>query len=107
PPPRGWRADPRRAGEPGLLLDAALRAAGSPEGRRAALRIRGDTAAGKAVDVVELRTSRGPLRYWIDRSGKLRRLELRTRAGAWAQLDLTPTTVPRLIPAPRPPAGGR
>ncbi|MCL7455718.1 hypothetical protein M8I35_00820 [Micromonospora sp. MSM11] len=105
PPAEGWRADPRRAGELGLLLDAALRAA-RPGGRDAARRIRGDTVAGRTVDVVELRTARGPLRYWIDRSGELRRLELRTRVGAWAQLDLTPGTVPRLVPAPRPPAGG-
>ncbi|MEW2377862.1 hypothetical protein AB0883_17410 [Micromonospora sp. NPDC047812] len=107
PPARGWRADPRRAGDLGLLLDAALRAAGSAGGRDAALRVRGDTVAGKSVDVVELRTSRGLLRYWIDRSGTLRRLELRTRTGAWAQLDLTPTTVPRLVAPPRSPAGGR
>ncbi|MFG1777419.1 hypothetical protein ACGFIG_13440 [Micromonospora sp. NPDC049048] len=99
PPARGWRADAGRAGELGLLLDAALRAARSPDGRDAARRVRGDTTAGKAVDVIELRTPRGPLRYWIDRSGALRRLELRTRVGAWAQLDLTPATVPRLAPA--------
>ncbi|MGK5518000.1 hypothetical protein ACSNN9_01430 [Micromonospora sp. URMC 107] len=107
PPTRGWRADPQRAGELGVLLDAALRAAASTGGRGAALRVRGDTVAGKTVDVVELRTPRGLLRYWIDRAGALRRLELRTRAGAWAQLDLTPATVPRLAPAPRTPAGGR
>ncbi|MGC5334665.1 hypothetical protein [Micromonospora sp. DT62] len=107
PPARGWGADPRRAGDLGLLLDAALRAARSPGGRGAPLRVRGDTVAGKTVDVVELRTSRGLLRYWIDRAGALRRLELRTRTGAWAQLDLTPTTVPRLVPPPRPPGGGR
>ncbi|MEU4377992.1 hypothetical protein [Micromonospora echinofusca] len=106
PPAEGWRADPRRAGELGLLLDAALRAAG-PGGREAPRRIRGDTVAGRTVDVVELRTARGPLRYWIDRSGELRRLERRTRVGAWAQLDLTPDPVPRLVPAPRPPVGGR
>ncbi|WP_247685555.1 hypothetical protein [Micromonospora sp. C31] len=106
PPARGWRADARRAGELGLLLDTALRAAGSG-GRGAAVRVRGDAVAGRTVDVVELRTARGPLRYWIDRSGALRRLELRTSAGAWAQLDLAPDTVPRLTPAPRPSARGR
>ncbi|MEH1099385.1 hypothetical protein V6V16_09455, partial [Micromonospora sp. CPCC 205561] len=90
--------DPGRAGELGPMLDATLRAAG-PTGRRgAALRVRGDTLAGRAVDVVELRAPGGPLRYWVDRSGELRRVELRTRAGAWAQLDLTPATVPRLAP---------
>ncbi|WP_326563564.1 hypothetical protein [Micromonospora peucetia] len=107
PPAQGWLADPRRAGELGLLLDAALRAARSPGGRDAALRVRGDSVAGKAVDVVELPGSGGPLRYWIDRSGTLSRLELRTRTGAWAQLDLTPATVPRLAPVPGRPAGGR
>ncbi|MCM0674417.1 hypothetical protein NCC78_06905, partial [Micromonospora phytophila] len=89
------------------------RAGGSTRPRGAALRIRADTLAGKTVDVVELRTSGAPLRYWIDSSGLLRRLELRTSAGAWAQLDLTPGAVPRLTPAapapkrPPRPARGR
>ncbi|MEU9508078.1 hypothetical protein AB0D32_17575 [Micromonospora sp. NPDC048170] len=107
PPARGWLADPQRAGEVGGLLDAALRAAGAPGRRGAAMRIRGDTVAGKAVDVVELPASGGPLRYWIDRSGTLLRLEVRTRADVWAQLDLTPATVPRLAPAPGRPSRGR
>ncbi|MER7331835.1 MULTISPECIES: hypothetical protein [unclassified Micromonospora] len=101
PPARGWRADPTRAGDLGLLLDAALRAARPPAPRGAALRVRGDSLRGKTVDVVELRVSGALLRYWIDRSGVLRRLELRTRSGAWAQLDLAPGSVPRL-PAARP-----
>ncbi|SCL69617.1 hypothetical protein GA0070606_5137 [Micromonospora citrea] len=113
PPARGWRADPARAGDLGLLLDAALRAARSPGQRGTALRVRGDSLAGKSVDVVELRTSRALLRYWIDRSGLLRRLELRTRPGAWAQLDLAPGATPRLPPVgpapqrPRTPTAGR
>ncbi|MFG3715137.1 hypothetical protein ACIBTZ_04830 [Micromonospora sp. NPDC049460] len=113
PPAQGWRADPTRAGDLGLLLGAALRAARSPAPRGATLRVRGDSLSGRTVDVVELRTSGALLRYWIDRSGVLRRLELRTRSGAWAQLDLAPGAVPRL-PAARPapqrpeaPAGGR
>ncbi|MFG3704417.1 hypothetical protein ACGF7U_06735 [Micromonospora sp. NPDC047670] len=98
PPTRGWRADPTRADDLGLLLDAALRAARPPDQRGGALRVRGDSLAGETVDVVELRASRTLLRYWIDRTGVLRRLELRTRLGTWAQLDLTPGAVPRLPP---------
>ncbi|MGS2615193.1 hypothetical protein ACVCAH_11805 [Micromonospora sp. LZ34] len=101
PPTDGWRAGPARADDLDLLVDAALRAGGSAERRGDALRVRGDSLDGRTVDVVELRTSRALLRYWIDRSGLLRRLELRTRPGAWAQLDLTPGTVPRwAVPAP-------
>jgi hypothetical protein len=102
-----------RAGDLGRLLDAALRAARPPGQRSAALRVRGDSLAGETVDVVEVRTSRTPLRYWIDRSGLLRRLELRTRPGTWAQLDLAPGTVPRLPPVgpapqrPKAPTAGR
>ncbi|WP_433386560.1 hypothetical protein [Micromonospora sp. KLBMP9576] len=107
PPARGWLADPQRAGEVGRLLDAALRAARPPGQRHRAMRVRGDTIAGKTVDIVELRASGGLLRYWIDRSGGLHRLESRTRTGVWAQLDLTPATVPRLAPAPPRPDGGR
>jgi hypothetical protein len=36
------------------------------------------------------------IRYWMDRTGVLRRLELRTRTGAFAQLDITPGEVPTL-----------
>jgi hypothetical protein len=32
------------------------------------------------------------LRYWLDNGGVLRRLELRTGTGGFAQLDLTPAT---------------
>ena len=40
------------------------------------------------------------MRYWVDRSGLLRRLELRTRTGAFAQLDLVPGPVPDLPAVP-------
>ncbi|WP_233257736.1 hypothetical protein, partial [Micromonospora sp. S4605] len=97
----GWRAGPARADDLDLLVDAALRAGGSAGQRGQAVRVRGDSLDGRTVDVVELRASRALLRYWIDRSGLLRRLELRTRPGAWAQLDLTPGSVPRwTAPAP-------
>ncbi|MFI7573216.1 hypothetical protein [Micromonospora sp. NPDC049497] len=105
PPARGWRADPARD-DVAVLLDLALRAgAAPPEGT--ARRIRGDSLAGQGVDVVEVRTARTVLRYWIDRTGLLRRLELRTRPGTWAQLDLRPGPVPRLGgPAPARPTAG-
>ncbi|WP_420330291.1 hypothetical protein [Micromonospora endolithica] len=103
PPARGWRTDPARD-ELAVLLDAALGAGGAgPAGT--VRRIRGDNLHRRAVDVVEVRTARTVLRYWIDRDGLLRRLELRTGAGVWAQLDLSPGRVPRVGPAPaRPPS---
>ncbi|WP_205801020.1 hypothetical protein [Micromonospora thermarum] len=92
-PARGWRAAP--ADDLTALVAAALRAgASTPTGT--IRRIRGDSLAGTSVDVVELRASGAHLRYWVDRSGLLRRLELRTRADTWAQLDLVPGSVPRL-----------
>lgn len=74
----------------------ALRAArgGGPTGNPH--RVRGDNLAGTVVDVVEVDHGAGRTRYWIDRSGLLRRLELPSKAGAWAQLDLTPGRVPSL-----------
>nr|WP_187356253.1 hypothetical protein [Micromonospora costi] len=101
PPPADatWRTE--RAGTDDLttLIDVAL-AAGRTAPRGTAVRLREDTLADRAVDVVELRTTRSLQRYWIDRDGLLRRVELRTGPGAWAQLDLTPGTVPAL-PAPK------
>jgi hypothetical protein len=35
-------------------------------------------------------------RYWVDEEGGLRRVELRTRAGSFAQLDIAPGDVPTL-----------
>ncbi|WP_319461521.1 hypothetical protein [Micromonospora sp. RTP1Z1] len=109
-PPAGVSGPPAAPGTDDLdwLVDAALRAAGTPVAVRSAVRLRGDRLAGRTVDVVELRASRTPqLRYWIDRAGLLRRVELRTGRGVWAQLDLTPGRVPALPtvtppPAPRP-----
>jgi hypothetical protein len=40
------------------------------------------------------------MRYWVDRDGTLRRLEVRTRSGAYGYLDVVPGPVPTL---PRPP----
>ncbi|MDG4831966.1 hypothetical protein O7627_22040 [Solwaraspora sp. WMMD1047] len=72
--------------------------------RRSAVWLRRDVVAGQKVTVFELPkpveadTPRGQarMRYWVDRSGLLRRLELRTRTGAFAQLDLHPGQVPEL-----------
>lgn len=36
------------------------------------------------------------LRYWVDRAGALRRLEIRTRTGGIGQLDLDPGALPRI-----------
>ncbi|GIJ23968.1 hypothetical protein [Micromonospora lutea] len=101
PPKAGWRAGPHRTEALDPLVAAALRAARPTGVPGNAERVRGDTLAGATVDVVQVDTARGPLRYWVDRGGMLRRLELSTRAGAWAQLDLDPGRVP---PLTRPPA---
>ncbi|MDG4805205.1 hypothetical protein O7634_00330 [Micromonospora sp. WMMD1120] len=103
PLPAGpWRTSRTGADDLGVLVDAAL-AAGSVRHRGTAERVREDVIAGRAVDVVESGPATARLRYWIDRAdGSLRRLELRTGADAWAQLDLRPAVVPRLATAPRP-----
>ncbi|RAO50973.1 hypothetical protein PSN01_04382 [Micromonospora saelicesensis] len=86
-----------------MLVDAAI-AAGSVGQRGAAVRVREDVTAGRTVDVIESGPADARLRYWIDRDGSLRRLELQTDAGAWAHLDLQPAVVPRLAANPRPAA---
>ncbi|MEV4120993.1 hypothetical protein [Micromonospora sp. NPDC049645] len=104
PPPAGsWRVSRPGRDDLGLLIDAAL-AAGSVGHRGAAVRVREDVTAGRTVDVVESGPTGARLRYWIDHDGSLRRLELRTEAGAWAHLDLSPAVVPRLAATPRPAA---
>ncbi|MGC4875260.1 hypothetical protein ACLQ26_03190 [Micromonospora sp. DT43] len=108
PVPGGsWRSTRSARDDLDLLVDAAVAAAGPVRQSGAAVRVREDLAAGRTVDVVELRTADARLRYWIDRDGSLRRVELRTGPGAWAQVDLSPTVVPRLGPPPRatPPSG--
>ncbi|WBB67371.1 hypothetical protein [Micromonospora sp. WMMD812] len=104
PPPAGaaWRAGRAGPGELTALVDAALTAARTaPTG--AVQRLREDTLGGRTVDVVELRSAGNRVRYWVDRAGLLRRVELQTRAGAWAQLEVSPGPTPRL-PAPKRPA---
>ncbi|MFF5179831.1 hypothetical protein ACFY2Q_17565 [Micromonospora sp. NPDC000316] len=101
PVPAGtWRPTRSARDDLDLLVDAAVAAAGPVAQRGAALRIREDVADGRIVDVVELRTAAARLRYWIERDGSLRRVELHTGAGVWAQLDLSPAVVPRLDPPP-------
>ncbi|MFC8849982.1 MULTISPECIES: hypothetical protein [unclassified Micromonospora] len=112
PPPRAGPAwhhrtpDADDTDDVDLLLAAALRV-GAAESTGAATRIRGDRLADRAVDVIDVDTGRGTLRCWIDRSGLLRRVELRTRLGTYAQLDLTPGPVPALPPVAPPPATPR
>ncbi|MEU5564453.1 hypothetical protein [Micromonospora musae] len=105
PPPAKtvWKSERAGADEVAVLLDAAL-GVGRAAPRGTAVRLREDTLADRVVDVVELRGGRDPVRYWIDRDGLLRRIELRTGAATWAQLDLQPGRVPAL-PAPKPAPG--
>ncbi|MEU4567365.1 hypothetical protein [Micromonospora sp. NPDC023956] len=108
PPPREprWERVRTGSGELDLLVGAALRAAlEAPDPHRATW-LRRDSADKRPVDVVEVPGEGAPLRYWLDRTGVLRRLELRTGAGAWAQIDLVQAPVPRLpaVPVPRPSA---
>ncbi|MFF3854829.1 hypothetical protein [Micromonospora sp. NPDC002575] len=113
PPPRSgyaWRHRPpgaHDADDIDLLLVAALRVDAAKPTARSATRIRGDRLADRTVDVIEVDAGRGTLRYWIDRSGLLRRLEARTRIGTYAQLDLAPGPVPALPPVAQPTATPR
>jgi hypothetical protein len=116
PPPGEWQTIPWAARgdalgglDLDLLLNEALAVSGTGEDdaaavRGAALWLRKDTLAGGPVNVYEIAKgadvggARGAarIRYWMDRTGVLRRLELRTRTGAFAQLDITPGEVPTL-----------
>ncbi|MFF3868582.1 hypothetical protein [Micromonospora sp. NPDC001898] len=106
PPPRAgptWERGRPGADDVDVLLATALRVGSATRPPRPATRIRGDRLADRTVDVIEVDTRHGRLRYWIDKKGLLRRLELRTRLGTYAQLDLVPGRVPAL-PSPVPPA---
>jgi hypothetical protein len=103
PPAGGWRVSRPGRDDLSVLVDAAI-AAGSVGQRGAAVRVREDVTAGRTVDVIESGPADARLRYWLDRDGSLRRLELQTDAGAWAHLDLQPAVVPRLAANPRPAA---
>ncbi len=75
-------------------------------------KLRTDTVNGVPVTVFEIRQpseaslapGNGRLRFWVDSSGLLRRLELRTRTGAFGYLTITPAHVPTL-PDPIPSKG--
>ncbi|MFR9778468.1 hypothetical protein ACL02O_20745 [Micromonospora sp. MS34] len=105
PPPAGltWSAARAPGDDLDRLLGAALRAGVAAAPARSAVRVRGDRTADRSVDVIEVRASGTTLRYWIDRDGLLRRLELLTGRRVWAQLDLTPGRVPTLPGAPAAP----
>ncbi|HKT00436.1 MAG TPA: hypothetical protein VJT31_12955 [Rugosimonospora sp.] len=109
PPQHGWRSsswrDRARAGGTDLdvLLNAALTITGTDAYRSAATFLRRDRLDGVPVLVFEMRAagtqggwSRRTVRCWLDASGVLRRLELRTRLGAYAYLDITPGPPPDL-----------
>ncbi|MEV4628498.1 hypothetical protein AB0J90_19735 [Micromonospora sp. NPDC049523] len=122
PPPRdrdwdhlSWqrRTDALGAPDLDLLVNEALAVGGAGLGPADRLRdsaswLRQDELDGRPVTVFEVpkeaeaQVGRGQarMRYWVDRSGLLRRLELRTRTGAFAQLDLTPGPVPDLPTVP-------
>lgn len=99
PPPAGaWlriRWEQRASSDFDLLLDNAL-ALSDPAWddadllRRTARWLRADRLHGVPVAVYEIPPPAGDsrLRYWVDASGALRRLEVRTRFGAFGQLDV-------------------
>ncbi|WP_211291564.1 hypothetical protein [Micromonospora wenchangensis] len=115
PPPlptgAGWRLAGQPVDELDALVDAAVRAAGPTPDATTTVHLRSDRRAGRPVDVFEVRRQGQRLRYWLDRSGFLHRLELRTTGGLWAQLELTPGPLPAgIVPAhrkPPPPARPR
>ncbi|MFI9641596.1 hypothetical protein ACIG87_16270 [Micromonospora sp. NPDC051925] len=104
PPPAqaGWRIGGQPTDGLDVLVDAALRAGGPAPASSTAIRVRGDRRAGRPVDVFEVRHQGQRLRYWLDRSSFLHRLELRTPGGLWAQLDLSPGPLPAGVVPPRP-----
>lgn len=75
--------------------------------RSHARRLRVDMLNGAAMGVFELPNvfeqhwapGAARVRYWIDNTGVLRRLEIRTGTGGFAQLDLTPATSVPSLPA--------
>lgn len=99
PPPTGaWQRttwDQRGSSDFDLLLDRAL-ALSEPAWddaallRRTARWLRADRLHGVAVAVYEIPPPAGDsrLRYWVDAAGRLHRLEVHTRLGAFGQLDV-------------------
>jgi hypothetical protein len=87
-----------------MLALAAPRSDNPAELKVYASRLRTDTVDGTPVTVYEIRQAAeanvppgyGRLRYWVDSTGLIRRLELRCRTGAYAYLTFTPGAVPPL-----------
>ncbi len=73
-------------------LDVLLGAALGGTGRAAGTWLRTDAVAGVPVTVFEVQG----VRYWVDASGALRRVEVREADGGYGWLDVTPGPVPRL-----------
>jgi hypothetical protein len=112
PLPRGgWQLvtwaehDKQGASDLDVLLGAALSGTGDPATLRSrASWLRTDTVAGVPVTVYELRggadanatPGQGLLRYWLDNSGALRRIEVRAGDSGYGCLDLSPAVVPVL-----------
>jgi hypothetical protein len=123
PPKRGWKRTSWSKledtyGLPDLdLLANELLALTSPVAdnatllKPAAARLRSDTVDGVPVTVYEIRQpseaatamGAGRLRFWVDQHGLLRRLELRTRSGAYAYTTITRGHVPALPDPVKPP----
>lgn len=87
-----------------LLAQAAPGIDGRARLARTATRLRSDTVDGVPVTVYEIRArdetgvpaGLARMRYWVDGSGVLRRLEMRTAGGAYAYATVRPAAVPRL-----------
>ncbi len=115
PPSDGWhfsawsgRGDAGGASDLDILLTQAVTMTDTRVDDQDALRmhasfLRTDVLAGVPVVVIEIRQATegstagsGRLRYWMDRDGQLRRIEVRTRQGGYGWLDITPGQVPAL-----------
>jgi hypothetical protein len=112
-----WISREDQYGEPDFdaLLNELLALAAPTADNPAALKLvaatlRTDKLNGTKVTVYEIRkptealtpAGGGRLRYWVDHTGKLLRLELRTRSGAYGYVTINPAAVPKLpdpIPA--------
>ncbi len=116
PAPSGWKRTPwtgyaDQYGEQDLelIMNELLAVSSSMPDDPATLkpiasRLRSDTVDGVPVTVFEVRQPAeakvtpgyGRLRFWVDAHGVLRRLELRTRTGAYGYITITPGNVPTL-----------
>ena len=110
-----WLSRVDQAGQPDLdlLLNEMLSLAAPGRDNATLLRplaskLRADNVNGVPVTVFEIRKPAersvvpgyGKLRYWVDSTGLIRRLEVRMRNGAYGYLTFTPDAVPKL-PTPK------